>query len=104
MNLMAANMRITTSISATRHIAKGSCGEVKCQLYIALDSGYISQLEFNQGYKLCEEVSRLLQSFVKKVKTGSHSGLQYKREKKEDPAKEILKQFPDLYKKFYPDE
>lgn len=85
-------------------IAKGSCGEVKCQLYIALDSGYISQIEFNQGYRLCEEVSRLLQSFITKVKTGSHSGLQYKMEKKKDVAKEILRQFPDLYKKFYPND
>ena len=86
-------------------ISKGSCGEVKCQLYIALDGRYISQLEFNQGYKLCEEVSRLLQSFITKVKTGSHPGLQHKREKPTDFAKELLKEkAPEVFKRLYPDE
>ena len=86
-------------------IAKGSSGEVKCQLFIASDCGYISQKEFNQGYKLSEEVSRLVQSFITRVKTGSRSGLQYKMEKKKDMGKEILKQYaPEMYKKLYPDE
>lgn len=83
-------------------IAKGSSGEVKSQLYIALDCGYISQSEFSQGSKLSDESSRLIQSFVKRVKTGSRLGLQYKKEKKKDAFKELLKDFPDVYKQFYP--
>jgi four helix bundle protein len=84
-------------------IAKGSCGEVKCQLYVAWDGKYIAAPEFKEGYRLAEETSRLLQSFIKKVKIGSYSGLQHKIEKGKDMVKETLKEFPDLYKKFYPE-
>jgi len=63
------------------YIAKGSCGEVKSQLYIALDSGYIDMSKFRYGIQLCDECSRLIQSFIFKVKSGSKEGLQFKREK-----------------------
>lgn len=63
------------------YIAKGSCGEVKSQLYIALDSGYIDILKFRQGISLCDECSRLVQSFIFKVKSGGKEGLQFKKEK-----------------------
>jgi len=62
-------------------IAKGSCGEVKTQLYIAHDVGYIDILKFQEGVKLSDEVSRLLQSFIGKLKSGGKEGLQYKKEK-----------------------
>lgn len=59
-------------------IAKGSCGEVKCQLYIAHDVGYIDMSTFRKGIGLCDEVSRLLRSFTEKLKSGSLRGSQYK--------------------------
>ena len=62
-------------------IAKGSCGEVRCQLYISLDAGYIDMSTFRNGLKLTDECSRLLFSFIAKVKSGSQTGLQYKKEK-----------------------
>ncbi len=62
-------------------IAKGSSGEVRCQLYAAYDIGYIDISTFQNGLKLTDECSRLIQSFITKVKSGSHTGLQYKREK-----------------------
>ena len=63
------------------YIAKGSCGEVKSQLYIVLDSGYIDMSKFRNGIQLCDECSRLIQSFIFKVKSGGKEGLQFKREK-----------------------
>ncbi len=41
-------------------IAKGSCGEVRSHLYVALDAGYILQEEFDRIKKLCLDVSGLI--------------------------------------------
>jgi four helix bundle protein len=41
-------------------IAKGSCGEVRSQLYVALDSQYLSQPVFDGIRTQAEEVSRLI--------------------------------------------
>lgn len=65
-------------------IAKGSCGEVRAQLYVAFDVGYLDIETFKYLKGLAEEVSKLLASFIKKVKQSPHSGVQYKREKTEN--------------------
>ncbi len=41
-------------------IAKGSSAEVKSQLYVALDVGYISQNEFEQASNMAEEVTKII--------------------------------------------
>jgi len=41
-------------------IAKGSCAEVRSQLYVALDVGYLSSRRFDKLRKLSEEVSQII--------------------------------------------
>ena len=41
-------------------IAKGSCAELRSQLYVALDVGHISRKEFDQIHDLATELSRIL--------------------------------------------
>ena len=41
-------------------IAKGSCAEVRAQLYVALDVGYITKEQFDQVNALALDVSKLL--------------------------------------------
>jgi four helix bundle protein len=41
-------------------IAKGSCAEVRSQLYVALDCGYIDQPDFERLAELAHEVARIV--------------------------------------------
>jgi len=41
-------------------ISKGSCAEVRSQLYIALDVEYMDQKEFEDIMRLADEVSRII--------------------------------------------
>jgi len=45
-------------------IAKGSAGEVRAQLYVALDAGYLSPAQFDELTPLATDVSRLLSRFM----------------------------------------
>jgi four helix bundle protein len=86
------------------YIAKGSAGEVRAQLYVALDAGYLNIEKFKHLNGLASECSRLLQSFSEKVKKGMQAGTQFKKLEKDDPMKEILRhQAPDVYRRFYKD-
>ncbi len=41
-------------------IAKSSCAELRSQLYIALDTGYLDKKTFHEVYMQVEEVARLI--------------------------------------------
>jgi len=84
------------------YIAKGSAGEVRAQLYIALDVGYVNEERFKYLSNLARECSRLIQSFTNKAKQAPHRGLQFKQPEKVDPMKAIIKESaPELYERFY---
>ncbi len=55
-------------------IAKGSCAEVRSQMYVALDVEYITQKQFDHFYNMTIEISRIL--------GGLRSSLQKQRDKK----------------------
>ncbi len=56
------------------YIAKASAGEVRAQLYVANDIGYLNIETFKYLNNLVQECSRLIQSFAYKVKGGSRQG------------------------------
>jgi len=41
-------------------VAKGSCAEVRSQLYVALDTGYITNDQFEKVCAQAEEVGRII--------------------------------------------
>lgn len=55
-------------------IAKGSGGEVKSMLYIAIDQNYISQSDYEELMWLIIEIQSMMFSFSKKLKEGKVSG------------------------------
>ena len=56
-------------------IAKGSCGEVRSQLYIAYDLGYITRVQFEEAVSQSVELSKSICSFVKSLKSSSYRGI-----------------------------
>ena len=46
-------------------IAKGSVGEVRSQIYLALDIGYIDEVDFDKIKKSVLEISRMLSGLIK---------------------------------------
>ncbi|MFH1255011.1 MAG: four helix bundle protein [bacterium] len=47
------------------YIAKGSCGELRSILYLAIKLKYISEESFKTNYNLSVEISRLISGLIK---------------------------------------
>jgi four helix bundle protein len=61
------------------YISRGSCGEVRTQLYVAKDQNYITEEEFQKLQNLAAEVSRLIYHLIESVKTEGFRGQKYKK-------------------------
>ncbi len=44
--------------------AKASSGELRAQLYIAIDTGYLNDNDFSQVFELCDKCSRQISRFI----------------------------------------
>jgi len=60
-------------------IAKGSCGEVRSQLYRALDRKHINEAQFQDLKKKAEDISRQLNSFIKYLNASEVKGTKFKQ-------------------------
>jgi four helix bundle protein len=61
------------------HIAKGSIGEVRSQLYLAYDIEYIDSDTFNFLKSKCETISKQLKGFINYLKTSEYKGQKYSK-------------------------
>lgn len=59
-------------------ISKASAGEVRSQLYRALDVGYLSQAEFDILFQSVKEVSQMLMKFIQYLKSTDIKGHKFK--------------------------
>ena len=57
--------------------AKGSCGEVRSQLYVALDQEYLTQATFEPLRQMTVSISRLIAGFMKYLQTSDLRGNKY---------------------------
>ncbi|MFH1777537.1 MAG: four helix bundle protein [Candidatus Omnitrophota bacterium] len=59
-------------------IAKGSCGEVRAQLYVIMDQRYCSGQEAEALIDECKKISIMLNNFIKYLKSTPYKGAKYK--------------------------
>ena len=70
-------------------VAKGSAGEIKSQLYIALDQKYISKQDFDKLRNLADNTGQLIGGLIRYLKQSEVKGHKYKMSKKTDPPSVI---------------
>ena len=61
--------------------SKGSAGEVRSQLYRALDRGHITQSEFQEAYDLALAVGKMIAGLTKYLLKNDFRGLKFKNRK-----------------------
>ncbi len=59
-------------------IAKGSCGEVRAQLYVALDQNYLDERQFAFILNKLIETSRTISGFMKYLQQSEFKGNKFK--------------------------
>jgi four helix bundle protein len=59
------------------YIAKGSCGELRSQIYRALDDGYINDDEFNLVSTYCLRISNLIYRLIEYLKSSGIKGQKF---------------------------
>jgi four helix bundle protein len=59
-------------------IAKGSCGETRAQLYVALDQKYITETQFAKLVDIATKTSRMLSGLIGYLKRSELRGTKYK--------------------------
>lgn len=57
--------------------AKGSCGEVRSQLYLALDAGHLSDESWNALHDQCLEISKLIDAFSSYLRQSDLKGRKF---------------------------
>jgi four helix bundle protein len=60
------------------YISKGSCGEVRSQIYRALDFGYVSQQEFEEIHSNSLEISRMLHGLIESIHNSALKGYKFR--------------------------
>ena len=60
------------------YIAKGSCGELRSQLYRAIDRNYINQTEFYTIFAQSIKISSLIQKLINYLENSDLKGSKYK--------------------------
>src|SRR5947209_211288 len=58
-------------------IAKGSCGETRSQLYVALDQGYLTKEDFRRLFEEAQTINRMIAGLMKYLHKSPLRGSKY---------------------------
>jgi four helix bundle protein len=58
--------------------AKGSAAEVRCQLYVAADQGYLDEQEFAELSTLATETAKMVSGLISYLRNSGYKGVKYK--------------------------
>ena len=61
------------------YIAKGSCGELRSQMYRAVDDSYINDEEFNLISNHCNKISNLIFKLIEYLKNSDLKGQKFNK-------------------------
>ncbi|HTW92019.1 MAG TPA: four helix bundle protein [bacterium] len=78
------------------YIAKGSCGEVRAQLTVAMDQGYITEAECERLSDTCRIISGMLSSFINYLKGAKLQGPKFTPSSRNQAAEEVEKRIQAL--------
>ncbi len=60
------------------YVAKGSCGEVRSQLYVALDQGYAEQKQTNELMESFKRLSSMISNLIAYLRNSGMKGEKFK--------------------------
>jgi four helix bundle protein len=60
-------------------VAKGSAGELRSQLYIVLDQGYIDENNFKELIEMNNAISRMISRLIEYLRKSNIKGIKYKQ-------------------------
>jgi hypothetical protein len=66
------------------YIAKGSCGEVRAQLQIALDQSYISPQTHGSLVSLARKISGMTSNFIAHLQGSDYRGAKFRYQRQDD--------------------
>ena len=78
------------------YIAKGSCGEVRAQLSIAVDQGYVARSDYERLQNQCRLISGMLSSFINYLKGARLQGPKFTPSSRNQAAEEVERRIRDL--------
>jgi len=76
------------------YIAKGSCGEVRSQLYVALDQEYVGRKLFDQMFNSLKRLSGMISNLIDYLKGSRMRGEKFKKR----PYKSLSQEVEELTK------
>ena len=76
-------------------ISRGSAGEVRSDLYTALDQGYIAQTTFDDICRQCESLSRQIMALIEYLKGSEFRGDKFREDQAVYQLKQPVTQHPE---------